>query len=74
MNRLGLRVAFLAALLIIAIAVGNARAGTDHPRAANPASAGVWFCPGMPPRVPVKDPAAMLADVARIELAAAKLM
>ncbi len=28
----------------------------------------------MPPRTPVKDPAAVLADVARIELAAGKLM
>ena len=32
------------------------------------------FPTAMPPRVPVKEPAALLADVARIELAAAKLM
>ena len=32
------------------------------------------FPSAMPPRVPVKDHAAVLVDVARIELAAGKLM
>jgi hypothetical protein len=49
-----------------AVALADVRAGLAELKKAFPAA--------MPPRVPVKDPAALLADVARIELAAAKLM
>jgi hypothetical protein len=48
-------VAFLAALLIIAVAVGNANARSAPKASASTANAGVWFCPGLPPQVAVAD-------------------